>query len=53
MLKKKLLSATTNAYSLLVKEIAIMKKMNHKNIVMLKEVIAKGEEKLYLIMEFC
>lgn len=42
-----------NAFSLLESEIAIMKKVDHKHIVRLLEVIEDAEaNKLYLIMEY-
>lgn len=42
-----------NAFTLLEQEIAIMKKINHPNIVKLHEVIEDSEfNKLYIVMEF-
>lgn len=52
-LKRKLLTRTTSAYTLLEQEIAILKKVDHQNVVKLVEVIDDPEErKLYLIMEY-
>ncbi|CAD8118493.1 unnamed protein product [Paramecium sonneborni] len=52
-LKRKLLTKETSAYSLLEQEVAILKKVDHQNIVRLVEVIDDPEErKLYLIMEY-
>ena len=51
-LQRKFLTRTTSAYTLLQQEIAILKKMDHENIVKLFEVIDDPEnDKLYLIME--
>ncbi|CAD8115080.1 unnamed protein product [Paramecium sonneborni] len=51
-LKKKLLSKS-NAYTMLEREIAIMKKISHVNVVQLFEVIDDPkQDKLYLVMEF-
>lgn len=52
-LKKKLLTRTKSAYTQLATEIAIMKKMDHPNIVKLFEVIDDpNNDNLYLTMEF-
>lgn len=52
-LKKKMLTRSKSAYSLLAKEVAIMKKMDHPNIVRLVEVIDDpNHNKLYIAMEF-
>lgn len=52
-LKKKLLTKETSAFSLLEQEIAILKKIDHPNIVRLHEVIDDPEErKLYIIMDY-
>ncbi|EAR97504.1 Serine/Threonine kinase domain protein (macronuclear) [Tetrahymena thermophila SB210] len=52
-LKKKLVSQKINAFTLLEQEIAIMKKVDHPNIVKLHEVIDDSENnKLYLVMEY-
>ncbi|KAL4446413.1 hypothetical protein ABPG74_001154 [Tetrahymena malaccensis] len=52
-LKKKLISQKSNAFTLLEQEIAIMKKVDHPNIVKLHEVIDDSENnKLYLVMEY-
>jgi [calcium/calmodulin-dependent protein kinase] kinase len=49
----KLLSSHIDAYSLLDKEIAIMKKVHHDNIVKLHEVIENpNNDKLYLVLEY-
>ncbi|CAD8196625.1 unnamed protein product [Paramecium pentaurelia] len=51
-LKKKLLSKS-NAYTMLEREIAIMKKISHTNVVQLYEVIDDPkQDKLYLVMEY-
>ena len=51
-LKRKLLTRTTSAYTLLEQEIAILKKMDHQNIVKLQEVIDDPDnDKLYIVME--
>ncbi|CAK88262.1 unnamed protein product (macronuclear) [Paramecium tetraurelia] len=51
-LKKKLLSKS-NAYTMLEREIAIMKKISHENVVQLFEVIDDpNKDKLYLVMEY-
>lgn len=42
-----------DAYSMLDREIAIMKKIHHKNVVKLYEVIEnQNNDKLYLVMEY-
>lgn len=52
-LKKKLLTLKVNSFTLLDREIAILKKMNHPNIVKLFEVIDNPEKnKIYLVMEY-
>lgn len=52
-LKKKLLTRFKSVYTLLEQELAILKKMDHPNIVTLYEVIDDPDnDKLYLIMEF-
>jgi len=52
-LNKRLFAKQNNAFSQLQTEIAILKKMNHPNIVQLFEVIDDSEkDKLYLVMEF-
>lgn len=52
-LKLKLLTSKIDAYLLLDREIAIMKKVDHKNIVKLHEVIENTyNDKLYLILEY-
>ena len=52
-LKKRLLSRAKSAYTYLEKELAILKKMDHPNIVKLEEVIDDPEhDKLYLIMDY-
>lgn len=52
-LKRKLLTKDTSAYTLLEQEIAILKKVDHQNVVKLYEVIDDPEEsKLYLIMDY-
>ena len=48
-----MLTKSKSAYSLLAKEVAIMKKMDHPNIVRLVEVIDDpNHNKLYIAMEF-
>lgn len=48
-----MLSSHIDAYSLLDKEIAIMKKVHHENIVKLYEVIEnQNNDKLYLVLEY-
>ena len=52
-LKLRLLSSKIDAYSLLDKEIAIMKKVYHENIVKLFEVIENTKnDKMYLVLEY-
>jgi [calcium/calmodulin-dependent protein kinase] kinase len=47
------MSLKVNSFSLLEREIALLKKMNHPNIVKLFEVIDCPEKnKIYLVMEF-
>lgn len=53
-LKKKLLGKKVSAFTMIEKEIAVMKKMAHPNICKLLEVIDDDtqDNKLYLIMEY-
>lgn len=52
-LKRKFLARERSAYTLLEKEIAILKKLDHPNTVKLVEVIDDPDnDKLYLVMEF-
>jgi len=53
-LKKKLIGKNVSAYTMIEKEIAVMKKMAHPNICKLLEVIDDDTNcnKLYLIMEY-
>ena len=52
-LKRLIIAKNTTAYKLLETEIAIMKKMNHRNIVKLHEVIDDPQyNKAYIIMEY-
>ncbi len=52
-MKQKLITVKINAYTLLQKEIAILKKIDHPHIVKLVEVIDDPEcDKLYLVMEY-
>lgn len=51
-LKKRKLDRTKSAYSLIEKEVAILKRMAHPNIVKLYEVIDDQDEaKIYLVMD--
>ena len=52
-LQKKALSRTQSAFSLVQSEMAIMKKLDHPNLVKLYEIIDDPKEKkLYLITEY-
>ena len=52
-LKKKLLGKGKSSWTFLEKEIAVMKKLDHDNVVKLSEVIDdNNSDWLYLIMEF-
>lgn len=52
-LKRKLLMSGNNSGELLKKEIAIMKKINHPNLLTLYEVIEDPEDKkMYMVMEY-
>ena len=52
-LRSKLISLKVDGLSMLEREIAIMKKMDHPNIVKIYEVIDDDEKKkLYLILDF-
>lgn len=52
-LKKKLVSMKVNAYTLLEREVAIMKKIDHPHLVKLFEVIDDpDDEKIYMVMEY-
>jgi len=52
-LKRLLVAKQTTAYKLLETEVAIMRKMNHKNIIQLYEIIDDPKyDKLFIIMEY-
>jgi [calcium/calmodulin-dependent protein kinase] kinase len=52
-LRKKLLNKKTSAYTMIEKEMAVMKKLAHPNICKLYEIIDDPQDdKLYLIMEY-
>ena len=52
-IRKKLANGETFGKSQIAKEIAVMKKLQHKNIVKLSEVINdKNDNNIYLVMEY-
>lgn len=52
-MKRKLITMKMNAYSLLEREVAIMKKIEHPHLVKLYEVIDDPEDdKIYMVMEY-
>lgn len=52
-LKRKFVNQKVNAYSMLEREVAIMKKIEHPHLVKLHEVIDDpDDEKIYMVMEY-
>ena len=49
--KRKLMTMKVDAYSMLEREVAIMKKVNHKNIVRLFEVYSLSHLRLWKVMK--
>ena len=51
--KRRLMTMKVDAYSMLTREVAIMKKINHENVVRLIEVMESNDnDKLYLVLEY-